>query len=109
VPAEVLWEQALGRKGVKTLTTVHAFDQPTQPPAPKRRRPRPGQLEKMIKSAIVHQSVDDVLALLQMVHPAFVFPKRTRREIEKQLHLQRLRDLGMSAGEIAIAIERTRV
>jgi hypothetical protein len=55
---------------------------------------------------IIERSVEEIAVNLEAHHPGFTFPRSTMREIEQFLHLQRLRDLGMSTGEIVTAMER---
>jgi hypothetical protein len=92
------------------MSFVHAFDRQAQPdpvqPPLKKRLLRPGQLERLIKTEIIPQSVEDVAASLRAHHLNIAFPKKTEREIERLLHLQRLRDLGMTPGQVAVAMER---
>jgi hypothetical protein len=71
-----------------------------------KRRSTPAQRPQWIRAAIIQQSVTDIAANLQAHHPGFTFPWSTAREIEQLLHLQRLHDFGMSAGEIVTAMER---
>jgi hypothetical protein len=69
-------------------------------------QPRHKRRSTPAERGIVRQSVGDILANLQ-AHPSrLTFPRSTTREIKQLLHLQRPRDLGMSAGEIVMAIER---
>jgi hypothetical protein len=70
-----------------------------------KRRSTPAQRRQWIKAEI-RQSIEDIAVNLEAHHPGFTFPRSTRREIEQLLHLQRLRDLGMSVDEIVMAMER---
>jgi hypothetical protein len=82
---------------------IHGLPGLVQPQ--RKRRSTPAQRRQWIKAEI-RQSVEDIAVNLEAHYPGFTFPRSTRREIEQLLHLLRLRDLGMSAGEIVMAMER---
>jgi hypothetical protein len=69
-------------------------------------QPRHKRRSTPAQRGIVRQSVAASLLTSRRTHPDFTVPRSTTREIERLLHLQRLRDLGMSAVEIVMAMER---
>jgi hypothetical protein len=90
---------------VSNIEALHPTQQDIAPPKKKRSLTRAAR-EKVIREAIEHFDLDQILADIHTRHPDFVLGRRFIADLERMLIMQRLRQLGVSVAVVCRELGR---